>query len=297
MQINYEEKFQEVWKDLTTEQQVRPVNNPKGFVLGGQPGAGKSAMVERLVNELDYNLLVINGDEFRRYHPDFDAIQAKYGKDAPKYTAEFSGKITGMAIQKALAEKYNVSVEGTFRTAETPMNTLDDMKRHGYETAVYIQTAPKDVSWASTIERYNAMEKLGEQPRATPKEHHDLVVSLLPQNADTVFKSGKADNFRVYARDDIMLFDDKLHAGQQPGSFIEKELHRNERLLAELQQRHADNHHLLTPMQKTVFQEAKKIIGQLPPEHQIQAKLNLYSTQIEQIEQTRQMDSGPEIER
>nr|WP_231718164.1 zeta toxin family protein [Neisseria sp. 74A18] len=61
--------------------------------------------------------MIINGDEFRRYHPDFEDIQAPYGKNAPKYTAAFSGMMTERVIAKALAEGYNVSVEGTFRTA------------------------------------------------------------------------------------------------------------------------------------------------------------------------------------
>nr|WP_244895173.1 zeta toxin family protein [Neisseria dumasiana] len=68
--------------------------------------------------------------------------------------------MTERVIAKALAEGYNVSVEGTFRTADVPMKTLDDMRRHGYETAVYIQTTPAEVSWQSTLERYEQMDSL-----------------------------------------------------------------------------------------------------------------------------------------
>lgn len=203
---------------------------PKGFVLGGQPGVGKSNLVRKINEELGGNLLVVNDDEFRRYHPDFDEIQAKYGKDAPKHTAAFSAAITEKVIAKALSEGYNISVEGTFRTAEVPMKTLDQMRAHGYETAVYIQTAPVEASWQSTIERYEHMENLGEKPRATPKEHHDLVVELLPKNADTVFASGKAEHFRVYSRNGL-IFDNRIHIGQEPGTAIRSELHCNSSLV------------------------------------------------------------------
>ena len=76
-----QEAFDMIWDGLTTQSKARPTSSPKGFVLGGQPGAGKSKMVSRLGAELDRNLLVINGDEFRRYHPNFDEIQAY-----PNYT-------------------------------------------------------------------------------------------------------------------------------------------------------------------------------------------------------------------
>ena len=37
--------------------------------------------------QLNGNVLVVNGDEFRRYHPNFDEIQAQYGKDSAKHTS------------------------------------------------------------------------------------------------------------------------------------------------------------------------------------------------------------------
>ena len=43
------------------------------------------------------------------------------------------------------------------------------MQQHGYQTAVYLQTAPSEVSWQGTLERYDEMVKAGETPRATPK--------------------------------------------------------------------------------------------------------------------------------
>jgi UDP-N-acetylglucosamine kinase len=50
--------------------------------------------------------------------------------------------MTGRVIEQALKEGYNIVVEGTFRTPETPIKTLNDMQQHGYQTAVYLQTAP-----------------------------------------------------------------------------------------------------------------------------------------------------------
>lgn len=115
------EAFEMIWDGLMTQSTARPSLSPKGFVLGGQPGAGKSRLVTKLGLELHRDLLIINGDEFRRYHPDFDQIQLQYGKDAPKHTAAFSAKMTELVLDRTLREQYNVSIEGTFRTAEVPM--------------------------------------------------------------------------------------------------------------------------------------------------------------------------------
>ena len=297
---DYERFLQPLWNDLIAEQQVNPVASPKGYVLGGQPGAGKSSLVKIIRQNLERNVLVINGDEFRRYHPDFEEIQEKYGKDAPKYTAEFSAKMTGLVIEKALKESYNISVEGTFRTAETPMKTLDEMRRHGYETAVYIQTAPSEVSWQNTLERYEQMKAVGEAPRYTDKAHHDLVVETLPKNADIVFSSGKADHFVVYSQEGL-IFDDRIHHGEMPSGVIEKELHRltnspEYQELVKLEKTYQDNRHLLSPFQKQVEEGSLKAIASAPPEIQIQAKTHLYNSLLNEIQQRAAIDE-PEIER
>lgn len=288
--------FRHLWNDLISEQQVSPVKSPKGFVLGGQPGAGKSNLVGIIRQELNRNVLIINGDEFRRYHPNFDGIQEQYGIDSPKHTAAFSGHMTERVIEKALREGYNISVEGTFRTTETPMRTLEDMREHGYETAVYIQTAPSEVSWQSTLERYHAMELLGETPRATPKEHHDLVVKLLPQNADAVFLSGKADVFKVYSREGL-IFDSRVQFQEMPSVAIDHELHRNTRRLRILETNLQEHAHLLSNTQKQVIAGAEELIAKLPPSFQIQAKINLYDKQLQQLEKHPKQDRDLDIDR
>lgn len=288
--------FRHLWNDLISEQQVSPVKSPKGFVLGGQPGAGKSNLVGIIRQELNRNVLIINGDEFRRYHPNFDGIQEQYGIDSPKHTAAFSGHMTERVIEKALREGYNISVEGTFRTTETPMRTLEKMREHGYETAVYIQTAPLEVSWQSTLERYHAMELLGETPRATPKEHHDLVVKLLPQNADAVFLSGKADVFKVYSREGL-IFDSRVLFQEMPSVAIDHELHRNTRRLRILETNLQEHAHLLSNTQKQVIAGAEELIAKLPPSFQIQAKINLYDNQLQQLDKHPKQDRDLDIDR
>ena len=60
------------------------------FVLGGQPGAGKAELIKQILVTFGDNFVVINGDEFRKMHPNFNELKIKYRKDYPKYTADFT---------------------------------------------------------------------------------------------------------------------------------------------------------------------------------------------------------------
>lgn len=197
-------KFEkEIWPALLAKSESKPQTQPIGYVLGGQPGAGKSALTTTLQATVFKGkpAFAINGDEFRQHHPRFKQIVETHGQEASKYTASFSETMTEMAIRRAIEERRNIIIEGTFRKSETPLRTLQGLKDAGYETGVAIQTCPASVSLACTIERYEKALERNEPARLTPKEHHDLVVQMLPINADIVFKSGLADSFLVHSRE------------------------------------------------------------------------------------------------
>lgn len=70
-----EEQINEVWQDLIKNKIITPQSNPQGFVLGGQPGAGKSSLIEKIWNKLNKNAIIINGDDFRKFHSEYEMLQ------------------------------------------------------------------------------------------------------------------------------------------------------------------------------------------------------------------------------
>ena len=192
-----------VWNDIAqSDDFIKPRQiKPIGYVLGGQPGAGKSSLSAIVMANLNKNVISISGDDYRPYHPYFDVIQQLYKEDAAQYTAKFAGRMTELLIEKALNEKYNIVVEGTFRTSTVPLNTLKKMKNVGYSTGVLVQICDKKISWKSCQERYQKM--LEANPllaRAVDKSHHDLVVKQLPFTIQEVYNSGISDNFEIFER-------------------------------------------------------------------------------------------------
>ena len=121
-----EKRLQRIWNNSIKNGEITPAKGKAiGIVLGGQPGSGKSVLTDSIKNQTP-NVVCINGDEYRSWHPKFSQIQEKYGKDSSKITAKFAGKVTEYLINRAIKEKYNVVIEGTFRTAETPLKTLKE---------------------------------------------------------------------------------------------------------------------------------------------------------------------------
>ena len=197
-------------------------SSPKAFVLGGQSGAGKTGLQKIMEAQCDGNLIILNGDEFRPLHPDYAELQRKYGKDSVDFTNEFSGKVTEALVSRLRAEKYNVLVEGTLRTAEVPLATCKGFKENGYNVTLALVAVKPQISYLSTILRYEKQLAAGKLPRATAKDKHDYIVDQIPSNLREIYGSKQFDNIVIYSREGVCLYDMSKNPLTTPDKIMEE---------------------------------------------------------------------------
>ena len=191
---NYTDKeFQKAFQQILKFYKSRYTSqeNPKAFLLGGQPGAGKSAL-ENMIN-IEDEYVSISGDDYRKFHPLYDKLNKIYGKDASKYTQKWSGGMVEHLLKEARKEKWNVILEGTLRKAELPVREAKDFKENGYSVELYVVAVKPEKSYLATLQRYEEMIVRGRIPRMTPKEHHDLVVNNIGDNLEIIYNSKAFD--------------------------------------------------------------------------------------------------------
>ena len=198
--------------------------NPKVFLLGGQPGAGKSGL-ENMINIKD-EYISISGDDYREYHPRFKEINVEHGREASKYTQQWAAEITEKLIKELREEKYNLIIEGTLRTAELPLKEARAFKKAGYEVELNVVVVKPEKSRLGTLERYEAMLKQGKVPRMTPKEHHDLVVNNIGNNLEIIYNSKAFDNIKLFDRGNNLLYNYKENPDINPKDILNKEFNR-----------------------------------------------------------------------
>lgn len=215
--------FPLIWNDLLENREITPQEKPLGVVLGGMPGSGKSILIEKLETELNANIIPINGDDFRIYHPNFKTIYRQYQGDYPKYTSEFSNKMVERVIKEACLNRFNMVIEGTFRTSEVPIKTLSILKKQGYQTKAMLIAVNKTIAWKSTIERYHQDLKNGYYARKVDEQTFNTIADHLAQNAKAVLGSDCIDQFEVYSREKT-LFNSKTDRQEELEQIINDEL-------------------------------------------------------------------------
>lgn len=213
-----EEEFKTVYQLLkrTVKKNKFPVKEPVAITLGGQPGAGKSNIYHIARKRFSNNIVELDCDAFRVYHPYYKEIKNIFGKDDAIKTNPFVFKAVDLLIEELSNEKYNLIMESSLNSPNSALDNGKNLPPKGYKVELQIMATPKQISWQGTIDRYNKELKNGGSPRAVSKEFHDKVVQNICKSLDTVKKSGLMSNILIYDRNKNCLYDMKKDKNIDP---------------------------------------------------------------------------------
>lgn len=221
-QSDVEAKFPMIWDFITAGHEAKAGGERVAFVLGGQPGAGKAFATQTIKTEYP-DAIVVNADEFRPFHAHYADFYRLYDEDASRYTGSFIAKLVARVRNRAMELGLPLVIEGTFRTASTPMTELTTLREQGYRVEILLCTRSVEESWAHTRERGDKLLSVGLPPRYVPREHFDSVIGALATNAQTVYASALASRFRIYGPDGI-LWDSVAPSENTPNAVIQRTL-------------------------------------------------------------------------
>ena len=213
-----EEEFNQAYqkiKQMVTKNK-KPVKFPVCITLGGQPGAGKSNIYNIAKKRFSNNIVELNCDAFRVFHPYYHQINKIYGKEDVLKTNPFVFKVVDLLIEELSEEKYNLIIESSLNSPYSALQNGKTLPPKGYKVELHIMATPKDVSWQGTIDRYNKELKNGGSPRAVSKEFHDKVVKNICYSLDVVKKSGLMSNILIFNRNKKCLYNQQKDKNTNP---------------------------------------------------------------------------------
>lgn len=189
-------------------------DKPKAILLGGQSGACNTTIYRIKQKEFQGNIIIIDGDSYRSQHPNYLALQEKYGKDIVDYTKGFAGKVVEHLVDELSTQGYHLLIEGTLRTTQVPRKTAQLFASKGYQVSLAVIGTKLELSYLSTLIRYEELYAIDPtQARATPKEHHDGIVENLVDNLKELEIDKLFDQIQIYQRDRTCIYDSKADEG------------------------------------------------------------------------------------
>ncbi|MFD1101584.1 zeta toxin family protein, partial [Schaalia naturae] len=189
------------------------VSGPPRFVsVGGQPGAGKGGVLSDVQRSLP-GAVIINGDELRRFHPDYARLMREEPLRMPEVTSPASGAWVGMATAYLRGQRISAVVETTLRDAAMLGGEFEAFKAVGYKTELRVVAVPLEVSRAGILSRYIEQVERSGTGRWTPGAAHDMAAANVRGTVHDLVASGVVDRVVVQNREGRVFHDAVVSAG------------------------------------------------------------------------------------
>lgn len=219
--------YQQIERDVFG--QAKPVDNPRVIITSGQPGSGKSKLLELSRTMFpDGNVVVINGDDLRNFHPRTEEILKLDDKKFAENTDPDSREWTRKLFDRAIETKRNIVFESTMREAGPISQTLERLRSQGYHITAKVVATSERASTTAIFRRYEEQKAVKGFGRWSQLSSHDAGYTGMPKTVEYIEKQGLVDRLEVYNRSGGLLYDNNCKGGKwekEPGavSAIESE--------------------------------------------------------------------------
>lgn len=235
---------------------MKAAARPRMILLGGQPGAGKTAVLIASQAELDQSgpTIRIVGDDLRSYHPQFRTFQRQDPETASQFTQTDAGRWTEKLLAAAAERKVNVVFETTIRTPENVARVVDMARAAGYEIEARAVAINPRLSWQGNHFRFEEMLHAGDAARIPPRHVHDAAVAGLRISLEKLETENLVDRVQLRTRGGTILYDnERSEAGwsQAPHARLALEREQSRPMTrGELQRFSDDWNHVLARMEE-----------------------------------------------
>lgn len=151
-------------------------------------------------NDLGENTTIINGDEFRRYHPNSRQIFIEDEQNYAELTNPDVRVWTKNLLQHALDNRFNVVFESTMREPYPITNTLLQFKERGFTVLARPMAVSAMESITGVFMRYEDQKKKYGYGRMAPISAHDEAYQGVLDTVDEIFSTGAAHKIQIYDR-------------------------------------------------------------------------------------------------
>lgn len=182
---------------------TQPQEYPTHALVGGQPGAGKSAVSEMVRDELKGKggAIHVDADRMRELLP-----INRLNPPSSEQTQADAGRLVSALRELATTARRNIVEEGTFRSPENAEGFIQGRKDQGYRVELLAVATSHEVSRLGIYQRHEQQHAVGAaNPRMVPDKYHDDAMQGFDKTVDKV--AGSLDRVRVVTRDATLLFD------------------------------------------------------------------------------------------
>lgn len=201
--------------------EATPQARPKAIILAGQPGAGKGGLARAASDELSKDVVKIDPDDLREFHPRINELRTASPYNWSGHTQIDAGAWADELLDTTVAGKKNLIFDTTLSNGQWATEDLiPKLQAQGYEVEVRAVAAHKLESELGVDQRFtDKLDELG-HGRYVPAGARDAIYDELPRSLDMIRERTDVP-IRILNREGVELYDSRTDA-RLPGAVLEE---------------------------------------------------------------------------
>jgi predicted ABC-type ATPase len=221
------------------------VEKPSLVIIAAQTGAGKSNLVAKSLKEFsDGNVVTVNTDELRAYHPRYDEIVMLDDTRSAERTHYDASNWKNKLLRRCFETHRNVVLEGVFKDSKNLLDVIELAKTAGYTVVLRVVAAHQRYSvWGINL-RYEGEKNSREHGRYVPIEYHDECYQKLLDSVAAAEEQKLVDLIEGYDRNGTKFYSNNLTNGdwkETPNAVTAIEQERNRKQTSEERRSYIDS--------------------------------------------------------
>jgi len=175
---------------------------PTAVLTGGQPGAGKSTIVQNLVAEFGDKggIVTIDPDKVRPMIPYMRPLIAMGVEEIPDVANSDAGAIAYQMVWHATAARRNVLIDGTLKNTNNASSLVSKLRSQGYTVELHGMAVYPGLSHARTYARRE--DEMANSPsgfgRKVDDAYHDDAVRGFAHTVEVFYEGQQVDRIALY---------------------------------------------------------------------------------------------------
>jgi energy-coupling factor transporter ATP-binding protein EcfA2 len=204
-------EHEEIFEDLKTDvfSTVQQVDSPEAIIIGGQPGAGKTDLINYTNDLFNNNIAAINGDDYREHHPFFLDIANENDKNIAEYTEADVRDWTSRLFKHSIEHSFNTILEITLRQHEPILSTIENLYRRGYQVHLKVVAVKNEFSTLGINARYEFQKLSQGYGRWTTQEAHDASFNNMPHTISMIEQTPFLSSISIFRRDRSVIYENQ----------------------------------------------------------------------------------------
>lgn len=204
-----EDQAQAIFKTLMLPKlrMITPSNDPVAVIVGGQPGAGKSQVLDLAKIEFKNNIIICNADDYRTYHPNTKEILRLHEPYYPDITTKLAQNLNLMLRNECKQRGLHFALEITMRDGAGANATIQGIKNSGFTCNIDLLAVNEKWSRLGTVQRLENQRAVDNHGRMVSTEAHNDRYLAMPQAVKELADKKLYDNMRIFGRALVSVHD------------------------------------------------------------------------------------------